>query len=135
MGLRPGEAALVFNRFWRADPARARTTGGTGLGLAIALEDARLHGGWLEAWGEPGIGACFRLTLRGLGDVYKRQAVLPLSDEATDDEESSDATGDESGSSLEHSPDRLRGSTPSDPSSADSLVFTVPPEGEGGSRR
>jgi two-component system, OmpR family, sensor histidine kinase MtrB len=63
VGLRPGEAALVFNRFWRADPARARTSGGTGLGLAIALEDARLHGGWLEAWGQPGDGAHFRLTL------------------------------------------------------------------------
>jgi len=63
VGLRPGESSLVFNRFWRADPARARTTGGTGLGLAIALEDARLHGGWLEAWGSPGRGACFRLTL------------------------------------------------------------------------
>jgi two-component system, OmpR family, sensor histidine kinase MtrB len=63
LGLRPGESSLVFNRFWRADPARARTTGGTGLGLAISLEDARLHGGWLEAWGEPGKGACFRLTL------------------------------------------------------------------------
>ena len=56
VGLRPGEEQLVFDRFWRADPARARTTGGTGLGLAIALEDARLHGGWLEAWGEPGRG-------------------------------------------------------------------------------
>ena len=54
VGLKPGEAALVFNRFWRADPARARTTGGTGLGLSIALEDAHLHGGWLQAWGEPG---------------------------------------------------------------------------------
>ncbi|KQZ91227.1 histidine kinase [Phycicoccus sp. Root563] len=63
VGLRPGEAALVFNRFWRADPARARTTGGTGLGLAISLEDARLHDGWLQAWGEPGGGSCFRLTL------------------------------------------------------------------------
>ena len=63
VGLRPGESSLVFNRFWRADPARARTTGGSGLGLAIALEDARLHGGWLEAWGEPRLGACFRLTL------------------------------------------------------------------------
>jgi two-component system sensor histidine kinase MtrB len=63
VGLRPGESSLVFNRFWRADPARARTTGGTGLGLAIALEDARLHGGWLQAWGEPGDGSNFRLTL------------------------------------------------------------------------
>jgi two-component system sensor histidine kinase MtrB len=59
---------MVFNRFWRADPARARTTGGTGLGLAIALEDAHLHGGWLQVWGEPGEGAHFRLTLpRSLG--------------------------------------------------------------------
>lgn len=63
IGLRPGEAAMVFTRFWRADPARARTTGGTGLGLAISLEDARLHNGWLQAWGMPGEGACFRLTL------------------------------------------------------------------------
>jgi two-component system sensor histidine kinase MtrB len=63
VGLLPGEEHLVFDRFWRADPARARTTGGTGLGLAIALEDARLHGGWLEAWGMPGSGSVFRLTL------------------------------------------------------------------------
>jgi two-component system, OmpR family, sensor histidine kinase MtrB len=63
VGLRPGEAALVFNRFWRADPSRNRNTGGTGLGLAISLEDARLHGGWLHPWGRPGLGAQFRLTL------------------------------------------------------------------------
>ncbi len=53
----------VFTRFWRADPSRARRLGGTGLGLAIALEDARLHGGWLNAWGRPRRGAQFRLTL------------------------------------------------------------------------
>ncbi len=63
VGLRPGEASLVFTRFWRADPARARTTGGTGLGLSISMEDAHLHHGWLEAWGQPGVGSCFRLTL------------------------------------------------------------------------
>jgi two-component system sensor histidine kinase MtrB len=63
VGLRPGESALVFNRFWRADPARARSSGGTGLGLSIALEDAHLHGGWLQAWGAPGDGSQFRLTL------------------------------------------------------------------------
>ena len=63
VGFGPGEAQLVFDRFWRADPARARTTGGTGLGLAIALEDARLHDGWLQAWGECGKGSVFRLTL------------------------------------------------------------------------
>jgi two-component system sensor histidine kinase MtrB len=63
IGLKPGESSLVFGRFWRADPARTRTTGGTGLGLSIALEDTRLHGGWLQAWGEPGRGSVFRLTL------------------------------------------------------------------------
>ena len=63
VGLKPGEERLVFNRFWRADPSRARQTGGTGLGLSISVEDARLHGGWLEAWGTPGGGSQFRLTL------------------------------------------------------------------------
>ena len=63
VGLRPGEDQLVFDRFWRADPARARATGGTGLGLAISKEDAQLHGGWLQAWGERGKGSVFRLTL------------------------------------------------------------------------
>jgi len=63
IGLAPGEEELVFERFWRADPSRARTTGGTGLGLAISLEDARLHGGWLQAWGERGRGSVFRLTV------------------------------------------------------------------------
>ncbi|HSE72264.1 MAG TPA: MtrAB system histidine kinase MtrB [Nocardioidaceae bacterium] len=78
VGLKPGEAAMVFNRFWRADPARARTTGGTGLGLSISLEDARLHGGWLQAWGEPGNGAQFRLTLpRRAGDRISKSP-LPL---------------------------------------------------------
>lgn len=63
VGLRPGEEKLVFSRFWRSDPSRVRRSGGTGLGLAISVEDARLHQGRLEAWGEPGNGSCFRLTL------------------------------------------------------------------------
>ncbi len=78
VGLEPGESAMVFNRFWRADPARARTTGGTGLGLSISLEDTHLHGGWLQAWGRPGEGAQFRLTLsRHLG-TQLRHSPLPL---------------------------------------------------------
>ncbi|WP_436838651.1 MtrAB system histidine kinase MtrB [Nocardia nova] len=63
IGLRPGEEKLVFNRFWRSDPSRMRRSGGTGLGLSISVEDANLHDGRLEAWGEPGVGASFRLTL------------------------------------------------------------------------
>ena len=78
VGLRPGEAALVFNRFWRGDPSRSRLTGGTGLGLAISLEDARLHNGWLQAWGERGKGSVFRLTLpRTAGDTVT-ESPLPL---------------------------------------------------------
>ncbi len=63
IGMTPTEAARVFDRFWRADPARARTTGGSGLGLSIAAEDTKLHNGWLQAWGRKGVGSNFRLTL------------------------------------------------------------------------
>jgi two-component system sensor histidine kinase MtrB len=83
IGLRPGEDRRVFERFWRADPARARTTGGTGLGLAIALEDARIHGGWLEAWGERGRGSVFRLTLpRSVGAELAGSPLPLVPDEA-----------------------------------------------------
>jgi two-component system sensor histidine kinase MtrB len=78
VGLAPGEVNLVFDRFWRADPARARATGGTGLGLSIALEDARLHGGWLEAWGERGRGSVFRLTLPRITGTKLAGSPLPL---------------------------------------------------------
>jgi two-component system sensor histidine kinase MtrB len=78
VGLAVGESAMVFNRFWRADPARARTSGGTGLGLAISLEDTHLHGGWLQAWGKPHEGAQFRLTLPRLANHPLRHSPLPL---------------------------------------------------------
>lgn len=83
VGMTPEEVEHVFDRFWRADPARARTTGGTGLGLAISIEDAHLHGGWLEAWGRPGEGACFRLTLpRRAGIVLEQSPVALVPPEA-----------------------------------------------------
>jgi two-component system, OmpR family, sensor histidine kinase MtrB len=84
IGLAPGEERLVFDRFWRADPARARTTGGTGLGLAIALEDARIHGGWLNAWGEIGRGSVFRLTLPRTAGVELAGSPLPLGPDEAD---------------------------------------------------
>jgi two-component system sensor histidine kinase MtrB len=84
IGLAVGEEHLVFDRFWRADPARARTTGGTGLGLAIALEDARLHGGWLEAWGEVGRGSVFRLTLPRTVGAELAGSPLPLAPDEAD---------------------------------------------------
>jgi two-component system sensor histidine kinase MtrB len=78
VGLKPGEEKHVFNRFWRADPSRARQTGGTGLGLSISYEDARLHGGWLEAWGELGKGAQFRLTIPIRAGARLSGSPLPL---------------------------------------------------------
>ncbi|WP_435532168.1 MtrAB system histidine kinase MtrB [Rhodococcus antarcticus] len=80
VGLKPGEAELVFHRFWRADPSRVRRSGGTGLGLSISLEDAHLHGGWLQAWGEPGRGARFLLTLplvQGAALTHSPLALVP----------------------------------------------------------
>ncbi|MCW2784865.1 MAG: mtrB [Marmoricola sp.] len=85
VGLRPGQSAMVFNRFWRGDPARARSTGGTGLGLAISLEDAQLHGGWLQVWGATDEGAQFRLTVpRRAGDplAHSPLALVPTEQES-----------------------------------------------------
>jgi two-component system sensor histidine kinase MtrB len=63
VGMKAEEVDRVFDRFWRADPSRQRTTGGTGLGLAIATEDATAHGGRIDVWSKPGEGSCFRLTV------------------------------------------------------------------------
>jgi len=68
----------VFDRFWRGDPSRARTTGGTGLGLAIAREDARLHGGWLHAANAPDGGACFRLSLPNKPGGRLSRSAVPM---------------------------------------------------------
>jgi two-component system sensor histidine kinase MtrB len=78
VGLGSDELPQVFDRFWRADPARARNTGGTGLGLSIAKEDALLHGGWLQVWSRPGLGASFRLTLPRRSGIVLSGSPLPL---------------------------------------------------------
>jgi two-component system sensor histidine kinase MtrB len=77
-GLDQASLIRVFDRFWRADPSRARVRGGTGLGLSIALEDARLHNGELDAWGRPGKGAHFVLTLpRIAGGSIQARPIKP----------------------------------------------------------
>ena len=63
IGFTERESDRLFDRFWRADPSRSRLRGGTGLGLSISLDDARLHQGTLKAWGAPGKGANFVLTV------------------------------------------------------------------------
>lgn len=63
VGMKDTEVSQVFDRFWRADPSRQRSTGGTGLGLAIAQEDAIAHGGRIDVWSKEAEGTCFRLTI------------------------------------------------------------------------
>lgn len=78
VGFEAAQAKQVFHRFWRADPSRERKIGGTGLGLSISMEDTRLHGGWLNAWGRPGRGAQFRVTLPKRAGAILQQSPLPL---------------------------------------------------------
>jgi two-component system, OmpR family, sensor kinase len=62
-GMSAEQTARVFERFFRADPSRARTSGGTGLGLSIVAAIASAHGGRAEVESEPGRGSTFRLVL------------------------------------------------------------------------
>ncbi len=78
VGLDRESALRVFDRFWRADPSRSRVRGGTGLGLSMALEDARLHNGELEVYGELGKGANFVLTLPKQAGGEIPQRIIPL---------------------------------------------------------
>ncbi|MFD7085693.1 MtrAB system histidine kinase MtrB [Streptomyces sp. NPDC059918] len=128
VGLKPGEATRVFNRFWRADPARARTTGGTGLGLSIAVEDARLHGGWLQAWGEPGGGSQFRLTLPRTADEPLRGSPIPLEPEDSRSNRAraaAEAAGSKASRKASESPGRVDRS-PIPPRSAMAGALPVP---------
>ncbi|MFC7535192.1 sensor histidine kinase [Actinoplanes sp. GCM10030250] len=59
VGMTPEEVARVFDRFWRADPARQRATGGSGLGLTIVQRIVGDHGGTVEAVSAPGLGTTF----------------------------------------------------------------------------
>jgi len=89
IGFSSKDRASLFDRFWRADPARARTRGGTGLGLSIAMEDAKLHQGTLEAWGQPRRGAHFVLTLpKFAGGVVDSHpiSVVPRGEQLTERE-------------------------------------------------
>ena len=62
-GLDGPQAARVFERFYRADPSRARDRGGSGLGLSIVESIVAAHGGEVSAAGRPGDGCTFRITL------------------------------------------------------------------------
>jgi signal transduction histidine kinase len=62
-GVPPEDLAHLFDRFWRADPARRRATGGSGLGLSIARHIVEAHGGRIWAKPTPGGGLTVRFSL------------------------------------------------------------------------
>ena len=63
IGIPSGELDRIFERFYRVDPARHRSTGGTGLGLSIVKHVAATHGGEIRVWSVEGQGSTFTLTL------------------------------------------------------------------------
>lgn len=66
IGIREQDLAYIFERFWRAEPSRARRTGGAGIGLAIVRELVRAHDGRIDVDSAPGRGSTFRVVLPAL---------------------------------------------------------------------
>lgn len=62
-GIEPDDLPHVFDRFWRADKSRTRSTGGSGLGLAIVRQLVEGHGGTVTARSTPGEGAVFTVRV------------------------------------------------------------------------
>ena len=63
IGISPEDQKRVFERFFRVDKARSRSTGGTGLGLAIVKHVVANHGGNIKVWSRPGTGSTFTIEL------------------------------------------------------------------------
>ncbi len=78
VGVAPEHLSRLFERFYRADPARSRDDGGgTGIGLAIARSIVEGHGGRITAASQPGNGATFTF------DLPAAHAAVPASDRRT----------------------------------------------------
>jgi two-component system, OmpR family, sensor kinase len=82
-GMTEEEAARAFERFWRSDPSRTRSSGGAGLGLAIVAAITEAHGGHAEVETAPGAGATFRVSIPLTGAPPNTD---PTAETASDDE-------------------------------------------------
>ena len=83
IGIPAREISRIFERFYRIDPARHRSTGGTGLGLSIVKHVAATHGGDVSVWSVEGQGSTFTLTLPLSPDAGSIGPVEPLAVVAT----------------------------------------------------
>jgi two-component system sensor histidine kinase SenX3 len=79
LGIAPEYQERVFERFFRIDQARSRSTGGTGLGLAIVKHVAANHGGDVQLWSKPGTGSTFTLRIPAHPDSTHHNALRTLS--------------------------------------------------------
>ena len=77
-GMDPADAQRVFERFYRADASRARSSGGTGLGLSIVDSLVRAHGGRVSVTTAPGKGCCFRVSLPRVPEANPVNPVAPV---------------------------------------------------------
>jgi two-component system sensor histidine kinase SenX3 len=77
LGIAPEHQERVFERFFRIDQARSRSTGGTGLGLAIVKHVAANHGGDVQLWSKPGTGSTFTLRIPAHPDTPHRAPCTP----------------------------------------------------------
>jgi two-component system sensor histidine kinase SenX3 len=80
-GIPAEEIERVFERFYRLDPARARSTGGTGLGLSIVKHVAASHGGEVRVWSQEGIGSSFTMVLPAWTDAADPAPQTPRTDD------------------------------------------------------
>jgi len=84
IGIPASEIDRIFERFYRVDPARHRSTGGTGLGLSIVKHVAASHGGEVRVWSVEGQGSTFTLSLPRRATRPAHPTTEPTSEPSTD---------------------------------------------------
>ncbi len=95
VGISGSEQARIFERFYRVDPARSRSTGGTGLGLAIVKHVSANHGGEVTVWSRPGEGSTFTMRLPAAGNDLVDGAMGAQADDRPADALSTASTPEE----------------------------------------